>query len=135
AAPRYLETVGRQGYRFLLGDAREGPPPLTPGPMVGRQGDVEAVAQWFQRATQGARQLVLVSGEAGIGKTTVVEMVLARLDPGRGVRIARGQCAEHYGEGEPYLPLLEALGQLSRGPHGTRTCWPCGGATPRCGWC
>ena len=36
--------------------------------------------------------------------------------PGSGVRIARGQCAEHYGEGEPYLPLLEALGQLCRGP-------------------
>ena len=30
--------------------------------------------------------------------------------------MARGQCTEHYGEGEPYLPLLEALGQLCRGP-------------------
>ena len=30
AAPRYLATVGRQGYRFLLGDAPEDPPPLTP---------------------------------------------------------------------------------------------------------
>src|SRR5262245_17386453 len=116
AAPRYLETVGRQGYRFLLGAAREAPPPLTPGPLVGRQADVEAVEQCFQRAAQGARQLVLLSGEAGIGKTTVVEMVLARLDPERGVRVARGQCAEHYGEGEPYLPLLEALGELCRGP-------------------
>src|SRR5262252_53517 len=32
AAPRYLETVGRQGYRFLWGDALEVPPPRTPGP-------------------------------------------------------------------------------------------------------
>ena len=117
AAPRYLETVGRQGYRFLRGADLEVPPPLTTGPLVGRQGEVEAVAQWFQRAAQGARQLVLVSGEAGIGKTTVVDMVLARLGTESGVRIARGQCAEHYGEGEPYLPILEALGQLSRGPH------------------
>src|SRR5262247_1838242 len=116
AAPRYLATVGGQGYRFLLGDAQEGAPPLTPGPLVGRQGDVEAVEQCFQRAAQGARQLVLLSGEAGIGKTTVVELVLARLAPERGVRMARGQCAEHYGEGEPYLPFLEALGQLCRGP-------------------
>src|SRR5262245_1284375 len=115
-APRYLETVGRQGYRFLLDDAPEGAPPLTPGPLVGRQADVEAVEQCFQRAAHGTRQLVLLSGEAGIGKTTVVEMVLARLDPERGVRMARGQCVEHYGEGEPYLPLLEALGQLCRGP-------------------
>src|SRR5215475_10101307 len=116
AAPRYLETVGRQGYRFLLGDALEDAPPRTAGPLVGRQGDVEAVEQCVQQAVQGARQVVLLSGEAGIGKTTVVEMVLARLDPGSGVRVARGQCAEHYGEGEPYLPLFEALGQLCRGP-------------------
>src|SRR5499426_3832397 len=116
AAPRYLETVGRQGYRLLLGDAPEGAPPRTAGPLVGRQGDVEAVEQCFQRAAHGTRQLVLLSGEAGIGKTTVVDMVLARLDPERGVRLARGQCAEHYGEGEPYLPLFEALGQLCRGP-------------------
>src|SRR5262249_39107584 len=115
-APRYLATVGHQGYRFLLGAAPAGPPPLPTVPLVGRRVDVEAFAQCFQHAAHGARQLVLLSGEAGIGKTTVVDMVLARLEPEWGVRIARGQCAEHYGEGEPYLPLLEALGQLCRGP-------------------
>src|SRR5262245_49203645 len=116
AAPRYLETVGRQGYRFLLGEDREAPPPRTPGPLVGRQREVAAVAQWFGRAAHGARQLVLISGEAGIGKTTVVDMVLAHLGTDRGVRMVRGQCVEHYGAGEAYLPLLEALGQLCRGP-------------------
>src|SRR5262249_23363442 len=45
-APRYLETVGRQGYRFLLGLAREASAPRTPGPLVGRQDEVAAVAQW-----------------------------------------------------------------------------------------
>src|SRR6516165_6536051 len=42
-APRYLATVGRQGYRFLGGSDLEGPPPLTAGPLVGRQGEVEAL--------------------------------------------------------------------------------------------
>ena len=83
---------------------------------MGRQAEVEALERWFQRAAQGARQLVFVSGEAGVGKTTVVDLWLARLDAGSEVRMARGQCVEHYGEGEPYLPVLEALGQLSRGP-------------------
>src|SRR5262245_43452074 len=54
AAPRYLETVGRQGYRFLLGDALEAAPPRTPGPLVDRQGDVEAVEQCFQRCARRA---------------------------------------------------------------------------------
>jgi Transcriptional regulatory protein, C terminal/AAA ATPase domain len=109
AAPRYLATVGRQGYRFCLGEALEGPPPLTTGPIVGRRDEVEALEQCFQRVAQGARQLVLLSGEAGIGKTTVVDMLLAHLGTGSGVRIARGQCAEHYGEGEPYHKRQDTL--------------------------
>jgi DNA-binding winged helix-turn-helix (wHTH) protein/predicted ATPase len=115
-APHYLATVGRQGYRFLVGEDRNVSPPLMSRPIVGRQGEVDSLASWFQHAAQGARQLVFVSGQGGVGKTTVVERWLARLAAGRGVRIVWGQCVEHYGEGEPYLPLLEALGQLSRGP-------------------
>jgi predicted ATPase len=115
-APRYLETVGRQGYRFLVGDDREVAPPWLAGPVVGRQGELDALASSFQRAAEGTRQLIFVSGEAGVGKTVVVELLRARLAARRGVRLAWGQCVEHYGEGEPYLPLLEALGHLSRGP-------------------
>jgi predicted ATPase/DNA-binding winged helix-turn-helix (wHTH) protein len=116
SAPRYLETVGRQGYRFLRGEALDVSPPLTSRLIVGRQGEVEVLEGWFQRAAQGARQLVLVSGEAGVGKTTVVDLFVARLVARSTVRMARGQCVEQYGEGEPYLPVLEALRQLGRGP-------------------
>src|SRR5499426_2196957 len=115
-APRYLATVERQGYRFLGGGDVEGPPPLTAGPLVGRQGEVEALVGWWQQAAHGTRQLVFVSGEAGVGKTTVVEMFLARLAIGSEGWTVRGQCVEHYGEGEPYLPFLEALGRLGHGP-------------------
>jgi DNA-binding winged helix-turn-helix (wHTH) protein/predicted ATPase len=116
AAPRYLETVGRLGYRLVVEGELDMPPVLTAGPIVGRQGEVDALERCFQRAAQGTRQLVFVSGEAGVGKTTVVDVFLARLDAGSAVRMARAQCVEHYGEGEPYLPVLEALGQLCRGP-------------------
>ena len=34
--------------------------------------------------------------------------------------VGHGQCIEPYGAGEPYLPVLEALGCLCRGPEGTR---------------
>src|SRR5919197_2601655 len=91
-APHYLATVGRQGYRFLVGDDREAAPPLLAGPMVGRQGEVDTLASRFQRATQGTRQVVWISGEAGVGKTTVVERWLAGMAAGKGGRMARGQC-------------------------------------------
>jgi predicted ATPase/DNA-binding winged helix-turn-helix (wHTH) protein len=118
-APRYVETVGQQGYRFLGGSALEASPPPTPGPIVGRQGEVDVLERWYERAATGRRQLVFVSGEVGVGKTTVVNLLLARLAARSEVRSARGMCAEHHGEGEPYLPLLEALGQLARGPAGS----------------
>jgi predicted ATPase len=83
---------------------------------VGRQQEVARLEAWFQRATQGTRQLVFVSGDVGMGKTTVVEQFLAHCAAGHAGRIGLGQCAEHYGEGEAYLPVFEALWQLSHGP-------------------
>src|SRR5262252_4975763 len=116
AAPQYIETVAQQGYRLRVGGATEDLPPLTAGPIVGRQQEVARLEDWFQRAAQGTRQLVVVSGDIGMGKTTVVDGFLAHCAAGNAGRIGRGQCAEHYGEEEPYLPVFEALWQLSRGP-------------------
>jgi AAA ATPase domain len=118
AAPRYLETVGRQGYCLVVGGDRETPLALRPGPIVGREAEVNTLERCFECASQDRRQLVFVSGEAGVGKSTLVDLWLGHLDARNGVRVVRGQCVEHYGEGEPYLPVLEALGQLARGPRG-----------------
>jgi predicted ATPase/DNA-binding winged helix-turn-helix (wHTH) protein len=115
-APEYLETVGRLGYRFHLGGAPEITLQQTAAPVVGRQRDLEVLDEWFRQAADGARQLAFISGEAGVGKTTLVDLWLARLAASNRARVARGQCVEHYGDGEPYLPILEALGQLGRGP-------------------
>jgi hypothetical protein len=51
-----------------------------------------------------------------VGKTTVVEMFLRRLAAGAERRTTWGQCVEHTGEGEPYLPFVEALGPLGHEP-------------------
>jgi len=118
AAPQYVETVGQQGYRFLVQGDGNVSPPVIAGPIVGRQREVDTLEGWFQRAARGERQLVFLSGDAGVGKTTVLDLWLARLVAGGAVRSGRGQCTEHYGEAEPYLPLLDALGRLSHGPQG-----------------
>jgi hypothetical protein len=80
--------------------------------------EVDTLEEWFQRAARGDRQLVFLSGEAGVGKTTVLDLWLTRLAARSTVWSGRGQCTEHYGEAEPYLSLLDALRQLGHGPQG-----------------
>jgi DNA-binding winged helix-turn-helix (wHTH) protein/predicted ATPase len=123
--PRYIETVHRRGFRFIgpIAPARPAPPmrstaPRRPPTVVGRDAELARLHALFETASGGRRQLVFVTGEAGIGKTTVVEAFLDRLDAGDGLRIGRGQCVEQYGAGEAYLPVLEALGRLAREPRG-----------------
>src|SRR4029453_5181517 len=115
-APQYLQTVGRQGYQWLVSGDGAAVPLAAARPIVGRQAEVEALERWFARAATGERQLVFLSGEGGIGKTTVLDLWLSRLATRRAVWLGRGQCVEHYGAGESYLPVLDALGQLGRGP-------------------
>jgi predicted ATPase/DNA-binding winged helix-turn-helix (wHTH) protein len=130
--PRFIATVPRRGYRFLAPVTRLAPaeslasptlPPLplaaSPPPLlVEREVVLQRLHAAWAQARQGRRQAIWVTGEAGIGKTAVVEAFAAqvRLEPA--VWLAHGQCIEHYGTGEAYLPVLEALEQLCRGPGG-----------------
>jgi predicted ATPase len=57
--------------------------------------------------------MVFVTGDPGIGKTALVEALLREVASG-GALIARGTCIEQYGSGEAYLPVLGALGPISR---------------------
>jgi predicted ATPase/DNA-binding winged helix-turn-helix (wHTH) protein len=135
---QYIATVHGRGYRFIapvtlvsaLAAAPAGPaappealPPLplpsrSPPLLVGRAAELAQVHQWWAQACQGTRQVVFITGEAGIGKTTLVETFVAQVQPTAPVWLGRGQCIEQHGAGEPYLPLLEALGRLGRGPDG-----------------
>ena len=86
--------------------------------LVGREAVIAKLLDACARAEQGDRQLVFVTGEPGVGKTTVVDEFL-RIITNRGpVSATCGQCVEHYGAGEPYQPLLEALTRLCRQPGG-----------------
>src|SRR5262249_54417931 len=98
------------------------PPSLVPTPpyFVGREAVLAQLHGCLAAARHGARQLVFVTGEAGIGKTTVLDVFVARATVDPKLMIARGQCIEHYGAGEAYLPVLEALGRLCRGPEHAR---------------
>jgi DNA-binding winged helix-turn-helix (wHTH) protein/predicted ATPase len=138
--PRYIETVHRRGYRFIAPLLPSQPVssskfqvsssqsairiPQSAITLVGRETELVQLHGWLKKALQGERQIVFVTGEPGIGKTALVEAFLTRLanehEHEHEIRIARGQCIEHYGAGEAYLPILEALGRLCREPGGER---------------
>jgi DNA-binding winged helix-turn-helix (wHTH) protein/tetratricopeptide (TPR) repeat protein len=123
AAPTFIETVPRRGYRFIGPRARQAEVPAAVDPrgaLVGRDGLLAQLADRLASALAGHRQLVFLSGEAGIGKTTAIDAFLARAAFEPDLVIARGACLEHYGAAEPYLPVLEALGRLLREPGAER---------------
>ncbi|HEY5868140.1 MAG TPA: AAA family ATPase, partial [Candidatus Tectomicrobia bacterium] len=103
--------------RLPLGAPRHLPPMPSFSPrVVGREAELVYLLERWGKTLDGARQVVFLSGEAGIGKTTLTEAFVALLPRQPDVWIARGQCVEPYGAGEAYLPVLEAVGRLGREP-------------------
>ena len=84
--------------------------------LVGRETALAQMQGWLRRAMGGERQVVFVTGEAGIGKTTLVEAFLQRVKRDSTVWVGQGQCLEQYGAGEAYLPVLEAVSRLCQEP-------------------
>ena len=125
--PRFIETASGRGYRFIapvtstvpspIGLGGPAPLPSLPG-FVGRQEELAQLHGALERALRGERQMVFVTGEAGIGKTALLDAFLAQVAGDQDLRVGRGQCIELLGAAEPYLPLLEALGGLARRTEG-----------------
>ncbi len=120
--PRFIETVSRRGYRFIAApNAIPAAPGVQPNAsglatvrapyFIGRAEPLSRLRRAWDIACNGKRAVVWIAGEPGIGKTTLIEQFIASLGD---VACARGQCVEHYGMGEPYLPVLEALEELCR---------------------
>ncbi|HEY7969584.1 MAG TPA: AAA family ATPase [Candidatus Limnocylindrales bacterium] len=75
---------------------------------VGRDDELARIDDARERASRGAPVLVLVRGEAGIGKSRLVADAIARAQAA-GSLILHGACLDLDGQGLPYLPLVEAL--------------------------
>jgi adenylate cyclase len=87
---------------------------------VGRDAELAALQEAFDRTSAGAGQIVCVTGEPGIGKTALVEDFLSILeDSGASCLVARGRCSERLAGTEAYLPFFEVLESLMRGPGAT----------------
>ncbi|MFQ5343353.1 MAG: BTAD domain-containing putative transcriptional regulator, partial [Anaerolineae bacterium] len=104
------QIITRRGQRPA--DYPSGPVTLDslrqfPIPLVGREAERAQLLSFAEHVFQGERHVVLVAGEAGVGKTCLLETVAGEIQR-RGVQVLWGNCQEQAAT-LPYGPLVEAL--------------------------
>ena len=121
---RYIETVPKTGYRFIAPvRSIDYQPPAGPSRraanfnvchIVGRENERAELRRAYDLARQGHGGLLCVSGDAGLGKTALVDAFLDDLlQNGQTFHLARGRCSESLTDSEPFMPWIEALGALA----------------------
>jgi DNA-binding CsgD family transcriptional regulator/tetratricopeptide (TPR) repeat protein len=90
-----------------------GPVVAQPNPFVGRDDDLARLITAFEAAAAGSPRIVVVAGEAGIGKTRLGTELAAAVELAGG-RVLIGGCLDLADGGLPLLPLAEALRGLAR---------------------
>lgn len=127
-SPRFIETVHGRGYRFLpevrLGTQSAGDQVPAAKPregqalLVGRDDELLQLTELIEAARTGRRQFALVSGEAGIGKTSLVESALRSVENAPSNEpaffLTEAQGRQRLGPDEAYVPWLEALAKICR---------------------
>jgi predicted ATPase len=128
--PRFIQTIPKRGYCFVapVSDGAVPGQPATPTTahdvkskaIVGRDDELAFLISHVESLAQGQRRVVFITGEAGIGKTALVEAFCHQLACSQPVSIVSGQCVEGFAAKEEYYPIMEALGHLCASPDGER---------------
>jgi DNA-binding winged helix-turn-helix (wHTH) protein/tetratricopeptide (TPR) repeat protein len=118
--PKFIETFPRRGYQFVA-QVTEGNSAGSSDAsvhaaqkIVGRAASTSQLDGYLTHALKGQRQIIFVTGEAGVGKTTLIDEFHQMATRHRNLRVVRGQCVEGFGGKEAYYPVLEAVGQWIR---------------------
>jgi DNA-binding CsgD family transcriptional regulator/tetratricopeptide (TPR) repeat protein len=85
---------------------------VTTGRFVGRTEQLARLCQLLARAADGQPLVALVGGEAGVGKTRLVEQLAAAAEE-QGARVLGGGCVPLGEEGVPFAPVIQALRGLA----------------------
>ncbi|HEY6879510.1 MAG TPA: AAA family ATPase [Polyangiales bacterium] len=103
-----IETVHGRGYRFHFDDRSA---PVELDPFVGRKAALDALHKRLERAHAGKGSLVLIAGDAGIGKTRVARELALRAERPTSFFVG----ISHDGEGAPpYWAWTQILREVSR---------------------
>ena len=96
-----------------LGIAPPAPAPAPPEPLAGRAREQALLRERLAAALAGHGGLVLIGGEAGVGKTTLAEALLAEA-AAQGALALTGRCYD-LAETPPYGPWVELFGRYRPG--------------------
>lgn len=122
--PKFIQTIPKRGYSFAARvkekadtDSASANVPGIPTPalrsteLVGRDEETFRLQQLAQLAASGHRQVVFITGEAGIGKTTLINAFRELLNiTAPQACVACGHCVEGLSEKDQYYPVFEAFG-------------------------
>ncbi|MGW0613146.1 helix-turn-helix transcriptional regulator [Streptomyces sp. NPDC002788] len=81
-------------------------------PVVGRDPELTRLSEVLERAREGEARAVLLAGDAGVGKTRLLDEVGERAADA-GMTVVTGHCVDLGDVGLPYLPFTEVLGVLA----------------------
>lgn len=143
--PRYIQTLPKRGYSFVAQVTEavaqsasmratstgsmiastiawvqsHAASALQTAQLFGRDEEMARLLGELPRVVAAERRVVFLSGEAGIGKSALID-AFERLAVTQ-VALARGQCVAGF-EKEDFYPVMEALSRLCASPDGTAAC-------------
>jgi predicted ATPase len=129
--PSFIQTLPKRGYRFVAPVTEQAATPIprtqvavqisTANEIIGRDHELDFLQSQVDLLANGQRRVVFVTGEAGIGKTALVDSFCRRITASIGASVGRGQCVQRFGVAAEHYSVTEALSQLISGPDGEAT--------------
>jgi class 3 adenylate cyclase/tetratricopeptide (TPR) repeat protein len=105
-----VDSLRRAGGRF---GAAHGGEALTP--FVGREDEVAQLMHLWERAHRGNGQVVLIGGEAGIGKSRLSRLLTSRVADDGGMTLQFGCSAYHVNSAlHPFIDEIETMAGFAR---------------------
>ena len=102
-----FEVLGESGAKTSLEVAKG----KGLSPLVGRQDELNTLRQYWMEAKRGKGRLLLLNGEAGIGKSRLVDTLVEQVAQEPDMRVLVARCSTYFSN-SAFHPLIELLEQV-----------------------
>ncbi|HEY7048173.1 MAG TPA: AAA family ATPase [Jatrophihabitantaceae bacterium] len=86
--------------------------PRPTSPLIGRAAELDRLLRGLEDASAANASAIVLSGDAGVGKTRILAELTQRADEKDGVLTLIGHCIDFGDAGLPFVPFSEAFGRL-----------------------